>query len=250
MKGSPIGQQGVTWAELLDSPGRVDEVQGVRVVLLDAGRDGEDVRVENDVHGVEADNVNQETIGTHTDADLQGQRAAASRGCEEKHNHASHSHLVFLRRGLASLVKGHDNHSRTVLLHNPRLSDELLLAALERDGVHDALALAALQAGLNDRKLGGVDHEGDLEQRYEQNKGLGAHAHTCARAHLGDLRFRHSNAKEFCHRGDAINHAVIDINVNDLSTVFHLLASHCHRLHANGHVRDEEVTQAGRQARP
>jgi len=43
-----------------------------------------------------------------------------------------------------------------------RLLDEVLLALLERDRVDDALALAALEAGLDDVELGGVDHERQL----------------------------------------------------------------------------------------
>ena len=39
----------------LDPPRRVDEIDRVVVVLLDAGGDGEDVRVEDDVLGGEAD---------------------------------------------------------------------------------------------------------------------------------------------------------------------------------------------------
>jgi hypothetical protein len=45
---------------LLDPARRVDEVDGVVVVLLDAGRDREDVRVEDDVLGREADLVDQD----------------------------------------------------------------------------------------------------------------------------------------------------------------------------------------------
>jgi hypothetical protein len=42
-------------AARLDAPRRLDERDRVAVVLLDAGRDREDVRVEDDVLGREAD---------------------------------------------------------------------------------------------------------------------------------------------------------------------------------------------------
>ena len=42
----------------------------VAVVLRDAGGDGEDVGVEDDVAGVEADAVHQQVVGPHADAHL------------------------------------------------------------------------------------------------------------------------------------------------------------------------------------
>ena len=54
----------------LDPARRVHEVDGVVVVLLDASGDREDVRVEDDVLGREADHVDEEPIGALADADL------------------------------------------------------------------------------------------------------------------------------------------------------------------------------------
>ena len=48
---------------LLDRARRLDEVDGVVVVLLDAGGDREDVRVEDDVLGREADLLGQDAVG-------------------------------------------------------------------------------------------------------------------------------------------------------------------------------------------
>jgi hypothetical protein len=50
-------------ATLLDDPRRLDEVDGVVVVLLDPGRHGEDVGVEDDVFRREADLVDQDVVG-------------------------------------------------------------------------------------------------------------------------------------------------------------------------------------------
>ena len=53
-----------------DLPRRLDEVDAVVVVLLDAGRDGEDVRVEDDVLGRKAGLFGQQLVGARADRDL------------------------------------------------------------------------------------------------------------------------------------------------------------------------------------
>ena len=62
------------------------------------------------------------------------------------------------RLGLALLVEGHHDDGRAVPAGQPRLAQELRLALLERQGVDDGPALDALEARLDDRPLGGVDH--------------------------------------------------------------------------------------------
>ena len=76
----------------LDPARGVDEVDRVVVVLLHAGGDGEDVRIEDDVLGREADLVDEDAVGALADADL-----------------------VLVGRGLALLVEGHHHHRRAVL---------------------------------------------------------------------------------------------------------------------------------------
>ena len=120
---------------LLDPAGGLDEVQAVVGVLLDARGDGEDVRVEDDVLGREADLLDEDVVGAAADL-----RAALQ--------------VV----GLSVLVEGHDDDGGAVLAAQPRLADELLLALLEGDRVDDRLALHALEAGLDDVPLRGVDH--------------------------------------------------------------------------------------------
>ena len=66
----------------------------VVVVLLHAGGDGEDVGIEDDVFGREADLVDEDAVGALADADL-----------------------LFVGCGLALLVEGHDDHRRAVLEH-------------------------------------------------------------------------------------------------------------------------------------
>ena len=123
---------------LLQLADGLDELDGVVVVLLDAGADGEDVRVEDDVAGREADLLGQQPVGPLADGDL-----------------------VVLGDGLAFLVEGHHDDRGAVALDQPGLFEELLLAFLEADRVDDRLALDALQARLDDRPLRAVDHDRD-----------------------------------------------------------------------------------------
>ena len=55
---------------LLDPARGLDEVHRVVVVLLDAGGDGENVGIEDDVFGRKADLVHQDAVGALADADL------------------------------------------------------------------------------------------------------------------------------------------------------------------------------------
>jgi hypothetical protein len=107
-------------------------------VLLNAGRDREDVRIEDDVFRREADLIHQDVVG-----------AFADRG------------LALERVGLTLLVEGHHDDRGAVAAHDPGVLDELLLAFLHRDRIHHRLALHAFQAGLDDRELGAVDHHGN-----------------------------------------------------------------------------------------
>ena len=103
---------------------------------------------------------------------------------------------------LALLVEGHDHHGRAVGLHLARMREERLLAFLERDGIHHALALDALEARFDDGPLRGVDHH-----RHARDVGLG-----------GD------EIEEAHHGGFRIEHALVHVHVDDLRAVLHLLA--------------------------
>ncbi len=77
---------------------------------------------------------------------------------------------------------------------------EGLLALLHGDGVHDALALAALQACLHNEELGGVDHEG----------------------HLADLGVRHQQVHKLGHGRHAIYQPIIHVDVQHMRTLLDL----------------------------
>ena len=134
-----VGQGG------LDDLDRLDEVDGVVVVLLDPRRHGEDVGVEDDVLGRKAHLVHQDAVGAGADLDL-------ARG----------------GIGLAHFVKGHDHDGRAVSQAGDGLFAELGLALLHGDGVDDGLALHTLQPGLDHLPLGGIDHH-----RHAGDVGLG-----------------------------------------------------------------------------
>ena len=164
---------------LLDPPGGLDEVDAVVLVLLDARGDREHVGVEDDVLGREADLVDQDPVGALTDL------------------------LAALEVvGLALLVERHDDRRRAVLAAQLRLLAELLLALLHGDRVDDRLALEAVQTGLDDVPLGGVDHH----------------------RHLADVGLRRHQLEEPVHRGDAVDHALVHVDVDDLRAVLDLLA--------------------------
>ena len=79
---------------------------------------------------------------------------------------------------------------------------EQVLAALERDGVHDALALKTFQAGLDDFPFRGIHHE----------------------RNLGNFGFAAEKLQKTRHRGDAINHSLVHADVDDVGAVLDLLA--------------------------
>ncbi len=80
---------------LADAARRLDEVDAVVVVLLDAGRDREDVRIEDDVFRREADLVDEDVIGARADLGL-----------------------ALERIGLALFVEGHHHHGRAIAAHD------------------------------------------------------------------------------------------------------------------------------------
>ncbi|CAB4945373.1 unannotated protein [freshwater metagenome] len=163
---------------LLDPARGLDEVLAVGRVLLDARRDREDVGVEDDVLGREPDLVDEDPVGPLAD------RLAA---------------LEVV--GLAVLVEGHDHDGGAVLAAQARVATEGLLTLLHGDRVDDGLALDALEAGLDDLPLRGVDHH-----RHAADVGLG-----------GD------QLEEAVHRGDAVDHALVHVDVDHLRASLDLL---------------------------
>ena len=104
--------------------------------------------------------------------------------------------------GLALLVEGHDDDGGAVLEDLAGVFAELLFAFFERDGVDDAFPLKAFEAGFDDLPLGGIDHEGNF----------------------GDFGLGGEELEEAGHGGDAVDHALVHADVDDVGSVFDLLA--------------------------
>ncbi len=118
-------------------------------------------------------------------------------------------HLV-ARRSTAwpGLVERHHDDGRPVAADEPGLSQELLLALLEADRVDDALALHALQSGLDDLPLRAVDHH----------------------RHVGDVRLAGDQPQELRHRFVAVEQGVVHVDVDDVGPAFDLLPGDLDRL--------------------
>jgi hypothetical protein len=81
---------------------------------------------------------------------------------------------------------------------------EFLDAFLHGDGVDDALALQAAQAGLDHLPLGAVHHH----------------------RHFGDVGLGGNQVQEAHHGRLAVQHGLVHVHVDHLGAVFHLLARH------------------------
>ncbi len=169
----------------LDPARGIDEIDRVVGVLLDAGGDREDVGVEDDVLGRKAHLVDQHAIGALADLRLARQRV-----------------------GLALLVERHHHRGRAVAADQRGLALEFVGAFLQRDRVDDALALDALQAGLDHAPLRRVDHD----------------------RHAGDLRLAGDQVQEAHHRGLAVEHGLVHVDVDDLRAVLDLLPRDAQRV--------------------
>ena len=104
-------------------------------MLLDAGRDCENVGIEDDVLGWKAGLLREQLVGARADRDLALERV-----------------------GLALFVERHHHHRRAVSAHEASLPQEFLLAFLHRDRVDDRLALHAFEPGLDHREFRRIDH--------------------------------------------------------------------------------------------
>jgi hypothetical protein len=131
-------------AARLDLLARLDEVDAVIVMLLDARRHREHIRIEDDVLGREAD-PDEQLIRPLANLDF-----------------------ALFRIGLADLVERHDDYRGAVRHAFARMAEELFLAFLHADRVDDRLARNALEPGLDHVPLGRVDHH-----RNPRDVGLG-----------------------------------------------------------------------------
>ena len=106
------------------------------------------------------------------------------------------------RVGLPALVERHHDDRGAISPNESRLAQKFLLARLERDGVHHALALGAFQPGFEHAPFRAVDHEG----------------------HARDLRLAPDQVQKPRHGRFGIEHALVEIDVDEVGAVCDLLA--------------------------
>ena len=121
----------------LDPADSLDEVHAVAGVLRDAGADGQDVDVEDDLP-----------------------RLVTGLLREQPERPFADGNLAVVGRGLALLVEGHHHHGGAQAADFPRLGEETLLPFLQGDGIDDAAALGILEPGEQRLPVGRIDHQG------------------------------------------------------------------------------------------
>ena len=131
-------------AARFDLAARLDEVQRVAAMLLDAGSDREDIGIEDDVLGWKT-LADQQVVGARADLDL-----------------------ALLGVGLAGLVERHDDDRGPIVADLAGMGEEFLLALLHADRIDDWLAGDAFETGLDHAPFRAVDHD-----RHAGDVGLG-----------------------------------------------------------------------------
>ena len=114
---------------------------------------------------------------------------------------AADRHLALGGVGLALLVEGHHDHAGAVVADAPRLLQEGLLALLEADRVDHALALDALEPGLQHAPPRAVDHDRDA----------------------GDLRLGRDQVQERGHGPLAVEQVGVHVDVEQVGPAAYLL---------------------------
>ena len=150
-------------------------------MLFETGRNREDVGIEDDVGRVKSCLLGQNLVRALADRDLALDRVR-----------------------LAHLVERHDDDAGPEALDDARLVQEVGFAFLEADRVDDALALHALETGLDDRPPGTVDHH-----RHARNLGLGRDV-----------------TEERRHGLLGVEHALVHVDVDQVRAVADLLGGH------------------------
>ena len=109
---------------------------------------------------------------------------------------------TFVSICLPPFVKSHHYCSSTILLHSAGMLKKRFFSFLQGNGIDNRLALHTFQSCNYHIPFGGVYHYGNTS----------------------DFRLGSYQVKEGCHFLFRIQQSVIHIYVNDLCTVFHLLA--------------------------
>ncbi len=126
------------WQALLDITGGFNKVDGIIVMLINAGRHGKNIRIKDDIFGRKMHFFSENLITAGTDFAF-----------------------PFTGIGLPIFIKRHDDNGCAITAYQLGLFDEFFLTFLETDRVDDALALNTFETGFNDFPFGGVNHNGN-----------------------------------------------------------------------------------------
>ena len=116
---------------------RLDEVNGIVVVLFHACGDGQHIGVEDDVQRIHPYFFGQYLVGALGNFDA-----------------------ALITGGLPFLIEAHHYHGSTIALHILGVTDEHFLAFFQRDAVHDTFALDAFQSCHDDLPFRRIKHHG------------------------------------------------------------------------------------------
>ena len=109
--------------------------------------------------------------------------------------------LLLVGRGLALLVEGHHHYSGSILQHGSCITAKDGFAFFQRDRINNSFTLQTFESRLDDRPFRRVNHEGDFR----------------------DFGLAGQQLQKACHRGDAVNHAFIHADVENIGSVLNLL---------------------------
>ncbi len=123
-------------ANLFDLFGGFEKVDRVVVVFAHPRRDGQDVRIEDNVFGRETDFADQQIVSAFADSDF-----------------------VIRFNGLSLFIKRHHHGGGSVTPDQTSFCEEVCFAFFQADRVHDRLALHISQSGFDYRPLTTVDHD-------------------------------------------------------------------------------------------
>ena len=156
-----------------------DKVGGIGIMLLHTRSHSQHVGVEDDIQRIHAHLLRQQAISPF-----------------------SYLYTALITGGLSFFVEAHHHHRSAIALHVARMLQELLLTLFQRDRVHDALALHALQSCTNHLPIRGVDHH-----RYP-----------------GDIGLCSNHIQEVHHLGLGVEQAIVHVDIDYEGTISHLFS--------------------------
>ena len=153
-------------------PRGLDEIHGVIVVFLNAGRHGQNIRIKYNFFRSDAGLLGKDPVRSPADLQLSRERIR-----------------------LAFFIKRHHHHGRAVPPDQTRTLPESFFTLFQANRIDDAPALNALQAGFNHFPIRAVDHDrhardvglrGDVVQK--SRHGLLGIEHGLVHVDVDDLR--------------------------------------------------------------